>query len=150
MNVVIRTATEADVQTIVRFNAAMALETESKQLDEPTLTAGVYAVLHDPALGVYYLAQRGDDIVGQALITFEWSDWRNAMFWWIQSVYVAPVARRTGVYRQLYETIARCADESPNVCGLRLYVERENTTAQRTYEQLGMHRSTYQFYESTS
>ena len=141
MRLLIRTATEIDVPVVVSFNAAMALETEGKQIDEATLSAGVRAVLHDPALGVYYLAQRGDEIVGQALVTFEWSDWRNAMFWWIQSVYVAPAARRAGVYRLLHETIARCAQESPNVCGLRLYVEQENTAAQRTYEELGMRRS---------
>ena len=147
MNPAIRTAAEADVATIVSFNAAMAFETEGKRLDEATLTAGVRAVLHDPALGVYYLAERDGQVVGQALITFEWSDWRNAMFWWIQSVYVPPAARRTGVYRGLYEVISRCARETPDVCGLRLYVEHQNTVAQRTYEELGMRPAEYRLYE---
>jgi GNAT superfamily N-acetyltransferase len=145
--ITIRTATPADIDTIVASNAAMALETEDRQLDPETLRTGVSSALSDPTRGVYYLAQAGGRVVGQLLITKEWSDWRDGWFWWIQSVFVAPEARRTGVYRVLHEHVVAEARRAGDVCGIRLYTERGNTRAQQVYERLGMQRSPYVMYE---
>lgn len=143
----IRHATPADVEILAANNCAMALETEGKALDGPTVLRGVAALLADPAKGFYLLAERAGAAVGQLMVTTEWSDWRNGTFWWIQSVYVAPDARRTGVYRALYERLLAMAREDGRVCGLRLYVDRSNARAQATYRALGMDRAHYELYE---
>ncbi|HET8553667.1 MAG TPA: N-acetyltransferase [Rhodanobacteraceae bacterium] len=143
-----RAATPADMPHLVAWNAAMAAETEDKALDHALLEKGVGGIFADDRRGFYLMAERsGGVVVGSLLVTYEWSDWRNGDFWWIQSVYVAPEARRLGVFRALYAETARRAREAGAV-GLRLYVELENTRAQRTYEDLGMHRCRYHMYES--
>ena len=144
----IRTATVADIETVATNNAAMAAETEGRRLDPETLRTGVRRVLADPTRGVYYLAELDGSVVGQLLITREWSDWRDGWFWWIQSVFVAPEARRTGVYRVLHEHVVAEARRAGDVCGIRLYTERANTRAQQVYEQMGMTRSAYVMYEA--
>jgi ribosomal protein S18 acetylase RimI-like enzyme len=138
MSIVVRPATESDVDAIARYNAAMALESEHRELDPRTVRRGVHAALLDPSLGRYFVADEGGEVVGQLLITHEWSDWRNALFWWIQSVYVVPAARRRGVFRALLDHVRRLADADPGVCGLRLYVERDNVRAQETYRRTGL------------
>lgn len=143
----IRPATPADAEAIVAFNAAMARETEGKELELARLSRGVAAVFADPALGEYWVAERGGDVVGGLLLTYEWSDWRDGRFWWIQSVYVRPEARGGGVYTALYRAIESRARETPGVCGLRLYVDHGNERAQRVYEHLGMEAARYRFYE---
>jgi GNAT superfamily N-acetyltransferase len=146
-DVTIRAATAADAETIARFNRQMAEETEGKALDPETVRNGVRAVFEDPDRGFYLVAERGETIAGALLITYEWSDWRNGRFWWIQSVYVRPEARRTGVYRALHRAVRRRARGADEVCGLRLYVERGNTGARETYEALGMTEAGYRMYE---
>ncbi|GAB2197577.1 GNAT family N-acetyltransferase [Sessilibacter sp. MAH4] len=136
-----------DLQTLVDFNQAMALETEGKELDSSILTAGVTELLKNPSRGFYLVATQNDVVAGSLMITKEWSDWRNKEFWWIQSVYVAEPFRRQGVYKQLYAAVKEIAETQGNVCGYRLYVEKENTTAQKTYQNLGMHESYYLMYE---
>ena len=121
----------------------MALEAEHKRLDPATVARGVRAVLDDPAHGRYFVAERDSRPVGQLMITYEWSDWRNGNFWWIQSVYVDPPARRSGVFRALYAHVERLAKDDPAVCGIRLYVERENHRAQLTYRHCGMEDAGY-------
>ena len=145
----LRMANVSDRDAFVRFNRAMALETENKELDETIVEPGVDAVFEDPARGFYVVAQCGEDIVAALLVTFEWSDWRNANFWWIQSVYVMPRFRRQGLYRGLYEFVRERARRKGGVCGFRLYVEKSNLTAQRVYESLGMTASDYLMYEET-
>jgi len=142
----IRLATEADINPLVEFNQAMALETEGKHLDAGKLRPGVSAVFGDPNKGFYVVAEDGRRIVGGLMVTFEWSDWRNGWFWWIQSVYTLPEARGKGVYRRLYEFVKSKA-KGQNVCGFRLYVEKENELAQKVYEKLGMERTYYLMYE---
>ena len=142
----IRPATPDDLDALVAWNAAMAAETEDKPLDRAVLTAGVRAVLDAPRRGFYLVAERDGEAVGSLLVTYEWSDWRNGDFFWIQSVYVVPSARRTGVFRALYAAVEQRAREAGAV-GLRLYVEHENTRAQQTYEGLGMQRCHYHMYE---
>jgi GNAT superfamily N-acetyltransferase len=143
----VRDASLADAPVIAAFNAAMALETENVTLDPERVRAGVEAILADPAKGFYLAAFDGGDIAGQLLVTFEWSDWRNGAFWWIQSVYVKPGYRRRGVYRRLYEAVRERARLAPDVCGLRLYVDRANGPAKAVYAALGMRRSEYEMFE---
>jgi ribosomal protein S18 acetylase RimI-like enzyme len=144
MNLKIRDAVLDDAQAIAHNNAAMALETEQKLLDAATVRLGVQACFSDPGKGSYFVAENeAGAIVGQLMITHEWSDWRNGDFWWIQSVYVPPSARRAGVFRALYAHIEKLACSTPGVCGIRLYVESENTRAQRTYEHCGMRNAGY-------
>lgn len=143
MPVTVRRAVPADSSVIVEFNCRMAEETEGKTLDPALLTAGVAAGLTDSQKAIYFLAEDEGRIVGQMMITREWSDWRNGWFWWIQSVYVAPESRRRGIFRSLYEHVHRSAQQTSEVIGLRLYVERENHNARQTYHRLGMEETPY-------
>jgi len=143
----IRTANQSEADSLVEFNQAMALETEGKHLDADTLRSGVSAVFADAAKGFYVVAESEGKIVGGLMVTFEWSDWRNAWFWWIQSVYIRPEARGQRVYSRMYDFVKERAAAAGNVCGFRLYVETENTHAQRVYEKVGMHASPYLMYE---
>jgi GNAT superfamily N-acetyltransferase len=147
MPITIRRAAPADIPLIVDFNSRLALESEGKTLDAPILTAGVTAAMDDQTKGPYYLAVEGETILGQMQITFEWSDWRNGWIWWIQGVYVRTEARRSGVFRALYEYIWGEARRAGNVIALRLYVAKENRGAQATYRQMGMAPSNYLLYE---
>ena len=140
----IRAGTPADEGVIAAFNAAMALETEGKSLHEPTVRAGVRAVLADAAKGFYLLAERGGEVVGQLMVTTEWSDWRNGWYWWIQSVYVTPTARGAGAFRTLFDHLKAKAVADPSVIGLRLYVEHDNARAKRVYAALGLTAEPYQ------
>ena len=146
METEIRTAAPGDLERIVAFNRAMARETEGRDLDPAVLRSGVEALLQDPARGVYFLAVRDGRVVGQLLVTTEWSDWRSAEVWWIQSVYVDPGARRGGVYRALHDHVRERAREA-GAAGLRLYVDRDNRSARETYDELGMRESHYVMYE---
>ena len=136
-----------DAEVIAGFNRAMALETEGRGLQEARSLAGVQRLLRDPALGFYLVAERAGVVVGSLMISYEWSDWRNGHFWWIQSVYVLPEARRGGVFRALYGHLAGLVERDASVCGLRLYVETSNARAQATYAALGMAREPYLIYE---
>lgn len=143
MEINIRKATREDIPTIAGFNAAMASETEGKKLPLSVTGPGVAALINEPSRGHYWLAESDGRIVGQLMITFEWSDWRNGNVWWIQSVYIPPEHRRQGIYSSLYAHVRDLAIEDPEVCGLRLYVEKDNHRAQATYVALGMTRDTY-------
>jgi len=145
--IAIRKATLNDREIIIAGNLAMARETENKSLDSHTVRQGVTALLSDFNKGIYYLAEIDNQIAGQLMITTEWSDWRNREFWWIQSVYIWPQYRRRGVYSALHRQIRRWAQESDAVCGLRLYVDRDNINAQQTYKSLEMVRAHYELYE---
>jgi len=147
MRLSIRPASPADAPALCAWNAAMAQETESLALDPAVLERGVRRVFEQPQRGFYLVAERDGEAVGGLLVTYEWSDWRNADYWWIQSVYVVPAARRDGVFRALYAEVERRAREA-GAAGLRLYVETENARAQATYEGLGMQRCHYFMYEA--
>jgi len=146
----IRDAAPADIDVLVQFNTAMAHETEAKTLDPAVLKAGVAAVLAEPRRGFYLMAEQAGEIAGCLLITYEWSDWRNGDWWWLQSVYVRPEHRRGGVLRALYAEVERRAAAGIGIAGLRLYVERDNSRAQRTYAALGMHETHYRMYEKAA
>lgn len=143
----IRRGRPEDATVLAGFNCAMAAETEGLELLPDVITAGVAAILADPGRGFYLVAELAGEIVGALMVTSEWSDWRNGFFWWIQSVYVRPEHRRCGVYRSLHEHLRQLASSDPCVCGLRLYVERENKRAQATYSRLGMQETHYLLYE---
>jgi len=144
----VRIATPDDAATIVEFNARLATETEERTLDRNLLRRGVEALLADAAKGTYFVAIHGAAIVGQLMITYEWSDWRNGMFWWIQSVYVKPEERGKGVFGLLYGYLLEEAKRRGGIAGLRLYVDHANTRAQTTYAKLGMKKSGYEMFET--
>ena len=146
-DVQVRRASLLHVDAIIDFNIAMAQETESKFLDAEVVRPGVEAVFNRNGLGFYLIAEHTGRPVGQLLITYEWSDWRNSFFWWIQSVYIKPDYRRQGVYRSLHFYAAEVARQEGNVCGLRLYVDKNNTIAQGVYAGLRMHPTNYDMYE---
>jgi ribosomal protein S18 acetylase RimI-like enzyme len=147
MGILIRQAGPSDAAVICAFNCLMARETEGKDLDRALIEPGVRAVIEDPHKGRYLVAERDGEVVGQIGVTFEWSDWRNGWFWWIQSVYVAATARRQGVFRALYRHVEEAARADPSVIGIRLYVERDNAPAQSTYQNLGMRLTSYEVLE---
>lgn len=142
-----RLAVAGDAATLAGFNRAMALETEDKVLADASLVAAVETVLRDSGHGFYAVADTGRGLAGALLVTYEWSDWRNGRFWWIQSVYVRPEYRRQGIYRTLHGFVRDRARADGGVVGLRLYVERGNAGAQRTYAALGMSETVYRMYE---
>lgn len=144
----IRKAAADDAPQLVEFNRAMALETEALELEAKVVAAGVEALFKNPERGFYVVADAGVRLAGSLMITTEWSDWRDGMFWWVQSVYVRPEYRRQGVYRSLYRFVHSRAQERPDICGFRLYVEQDNLRAQETYQSLGMSRTRYLVYES--
>jgi len=147
MNVEIRPATHEDITILAEYNVALARETEGKELNLAVVTEGVRAVLDRPELGRYFVAELAGEPVGQLMITCEWSDWRNAAFWWIQSVYVRPDRRQHGVFRSLFRHVEATARALPGVCGIRLYVERHNEAAIATYRKLGMQPSGHTVFE---
>ena len=146
-DIAVRRATSRDLDALVAFQQSMAQETESKALDTGLVREGVAEVFRSADKGFYLVAEAQGNVVAGMLITYEWSDWRNATFWWIQSVYVEPQWRRKGVYRAMHDHVFDTARARDDICGIRLYVERTNQGAQRTYQSLGMAASHYDMYE---
>ena len=145
----IRPATIHDMQMVVEFNTALARETEGKQLEVSRLHQGVKALFNNPQHGFYLVAEEGSssNVIGQLLITYEWSDWRNGVFWWLQSVYVQESWRRRGVFRMLYDYVLAEARSRKTVVGVRLYVETQNRLAQQVYQEMGLLPAGYDVYE---
>lgn len=146
-DITIRHGDRSDAGIIAQYNVALAHETEHLALDAERTLRGVHGMFDEPARGFYLVAEEDGAVVGQLMITYEWSDWRNGVFWWIQSVYVRKEYRERKVFRSLYEKVTAMAKEQGNVCGIRLYVERDNTTAHAVYQKLGMHVTDYHLLE---
>lgn len=146
--VTIRDARPADAATLAAYNSALASETEGRPLDPDLINPGVAAILRDPARGRYWVAEADGRVVGQIMVTWEWSDWRNGTMWWIQSVYVHPDYRRRGIFSMLYRHVESLARADEDACGLRLYVENDNERAQQTYLALGMTHPGYRVMET--
>lgn len=147
MPVLYRNATPNDAETIIDFQLAMARETEAVSLDRVICTRGVHGVFAHPSHGSYFIAEADGRVVASLLITFEWSDWRNGVVWWIQSVYVLSEMRGQGVYAGLYEHVKSIALADDRVRGIRLYVDKRNTAAQNVYTKLGMNGEHYLVFE---
>lgn len=143
----IRKARINDFEIIAKFNYNLAKETEDKELNLDIVTKGVKAILDDPAKGQYYVYEINNKVVGQIMHTYEWSDWRNGMFLWVQSVYVDVEYRRNGIFKELYAYVKNTCDKNEELAGIRLYVEKENYNAKATYESLGMSECNYHMYE---
>ncbi len=146
-SITIRRAASADAEALCQFNCLMALETEGKALLPDVVSAGVRNLIENSQRGFYLVAEHEAQVIASLMITTEWSDWRNGSFWWIQSVYVMPEWRRHSVYRRLYAVVKKLAEEDGRVCGFRLYVEKDNAIAQRTYKNLGMNETAYLMFE---
>lgn len=145
--VVISKAERKDIQVIVGFQVAMAMETEGIGLDPDTVKRGVEAVFDDPGKGFYLVARDGDRVTGSLMITYEWSDWRARTVWWIQSLYVIPEYRRSGIFKQMYAWLLERVNGNDQVGGIRLYVDLTNVNDQKVYESIGMDGNHYRFYE---
>jgi len=143
----VRAASAADAETIAGFNARLASETEAIVLEAHRLRDGVAALLADPAKGFYTVAEAAGRVVGQMLVTYEWSDWRNGWFWWVQSVYVDPEYRGQGVFARIYRHVEERARASGEVCGVRLYVEEGNEAARTVYRRLGLQDAPYRMLQ---
>ena len=144
---IVRKATTADIESLVDFQLLMARETEEIVLNKTTVTKGVLAVLNDETKGNYYVTEIDDKVVGSLLTTFEWSDWRNGTVLWIQSVYVLPECRRKGIYRSMYSFLKEKVLNDENLKGIRLYADKSNYPAQKTYKSLGMSPDHYVTFE---
>jgi len=143
----IRPAILEDYTLIAENNRKMAWETEEKILEGETIQKGAYEGIKKSNRCRFFLAEIGGKVVGQAMVAYEWSDWRNGEFWWIHSVYVNPENRKQGVFKKIYEFIEALAKSNPEVCGLRLYVENENINAQNVYSKLGLKDARYKIFE---
>ncbi len=146
---VIRRATTGDIAQITQFNIGIAKETENLNLNPTVVRLGVAKLIDNPNFGFYLVAESDTRIVGSLMITTEWSDWRCGQFWWIQSVYVLSEFRRKGLYGCLYSKVKELAELDDNVCGFRLYVEKDNAVAQKAYRKYGMHNTPYLLFEET-
>ena len=146
-NVTVRLARRGDIDSIAGFNVAMAHETEDKDLPPDRVCDGVRRLFDEPKYGFYVVAESGDAVVGCLLITYEWSDWRCGVFWWIQSVYVRSEYRKRGVFSMMHEFLKAAASQERGVCGFRLCVEKTNAVAKSTYEKLGFAEAYYRVYE---
>ena len=144
---IVRNATSQDAATIVDFQIKMALETEELTLEPDVVKEGVAAVFRDPSKGRYFVAEDEGVVIASLMITYEWSDWRNGLVWWFQSVYVQPGFRKKGVFAQMYHYIKEQVESSADIRGLRLYVDKRNLPAQKVYTRLGMNGSHYDTYE---
>ncbi|MGY8689910.1 MAG: GNAT family N-acetyltransferase, partial [Verrucomicrobiales bacterium] len=127
---------------------AISRETEDKELDAETLTRGVIRFLSQDHYGFYTVAEIDGEVAGSLMITYEWTDWRNGVIWWIQSVYVSAEHRRKGIYTALYENARLLAGDASDVRAIRLYMEKDNEVARQTYQKLGMQETYYRIFEA--
>lgn len=147
MNIFIRDARSSDAGKIVQYNLNLARESEGLELDEEVLRGGVVRALEKPDFCRYFVAEVDGTIAAQTMLTYEWSDWKNGLIWWIQSVYVEPAFRCQGIFRKVFEYLEQLAIEDGDVVAFRLYVDKHNSNAMATYEKLGMHQPEYLIYE---
>lgn len=146
INFVVSRGEVCDIDSIVQFQAEMAMESEGCVLNKEKVTKGVTAAMLDDSKGIYWVAKYEGRTIGSLMITREWSDWNNEWYWWIQSVYVTPEYRKQGVYKAMYQKVKDAAKEN-NVSQIRLYADKTNLSAQKAYQSLGMHKSHYLMFE---
>jgi len=148
MAVHVRAARLSDLEALVRSTLGNAFESEGIQLDPARVRVAVAALLDDPHKGRVFVAEEAQQVLGSLYVTFEWSDWHGAWYWWLQSVFVAPEHRGTGVYSALYKSVHDAAAKAGDVRAIRLYVERHNEAALRAYRGHGMKECDYRVYEA--
>jgi GNAT superfamily N-acetyltransferase len=146
-NIIVRDARGADIESIIEYNQRLARETEGKSLEPAVIGAGVRRGFASPEMCRYFVAEMDGRVVGTTMLTYELTDWRDGVIWWLQSVFIEPEYRRHGVFRAIYRHIESLARAHPDVRGLRLYVHRTNQRAMQTYESLGMEKAGYELYE---
>jgi len=144
---IIRQALSQDAAELAEFNINMARETDGIELKPEVIAMGVKTLIKNPQLGFYLVVELDNGIQASLMVTTEWSDWRNGMFWWIQSVYVRSAYRRQGLFRELYERVKELAEQDPSVCGFRLYLDGDNSVAQKACLALGMRETEYKMFE---
>jgi RimJ/RimL family protein N-acetyltransferase len=145
--ILIRKSEPADIAVIAEFQQQLALETENYHLDISIVKNGIKAMFDDRSLGMYFIAERNGEIVGCHSITYEWSDWRNGMVWWIQSVYVVKSQRKHGIFKAMFDNLKEFVQKDPGIVGLRLYVDKTNLRAQEVYQKMGMNGEHYSVFE---
>ena len=145
--VITRPATVNDIPILVDFQQRLALETENVILDGAVLLRGMTAMFKDPSKGAYYVAEVDAEIVGCHMVTFEWSDWRNGMVYWLQSVYVKESHRQHGVFKAMFSALWKKIEADPGIVGLRLYADKTNGRAQQVYLNMGMNGDHYTVFE---
>ncbi len=143
----VREASYSDAQVIVEFQIEMARESEGIELEESVLSMGIRAVFEDHTKGRYYVSEVNGIVVASLMTTYEWSDWRNGMVLWIQSVYVSPEHRKSGIFKKMYLFLKELVSGSDLYRGIRLYVDTGNTPALKVYEAIGMDGDHYKVYE---
>ena len=143
----VRNAIPEDIETIALFQQKMARETEGIDLESPVVIRGVQSVFEDPSKGFYIVARQDEKVIASMLLTPEWSDWRNRLFLWIQSLYVVPEFRKKGVFTMMYNHIKKMVRQSDAYAGIKLYVDRDNLRAQEVYKRVGMISSHYNLFE---
>jgi GNAT superfamily N-acetyltransferase len=143
----IRKATARDIEIIAGFQKRLALETENYNLDLTIVKKGMQAMLDDPSKGIYFVAEVEGEIAGCHSITYEWSDWRNGMVWWLQSVYVVEQHRKNGVFKAMFDNLKNLIAADPGLAGLRLYVDKSNGRAMKVYAAMGMNGEHYSVFE---
>lgn len=143
----VRRARTTDAHIIAKFNRALARETENRRLSPAKTLAGARSLIAKPAYGFYLLAERKEQVIGQLCVTYEWSDWNDGVYWWIQSVYVRSDCRGQGVFRALFDEVRRLMARDRSSAGLRLYTHVTNRRAQGLYRRLGMAKAPYLMYE---
>ena len=147
--ITVQKALPKHIDVLIDFQQRLAYESEEVTLDAATLRKGMEAMFADPGKGLYYIASDGEDVVGCHMITYEWSDWRNGMAWWLQSVYVRESHRKKGVFKIMYDNVISMIKKDPNLIALRLYVDKSNERAMKVYAAMGMDGSHYTVYEWT-
>lgn len=145
--ITIQKAVIENLEVLVDFQQRLALESESIRLNAETLRKGMIAMFADPSKGIYYVVEEEGRIIGCHMITYEWSDWRNGMVWWLQSVYVTETHRRKGIFKMMYDNLIDIIKKDPQLIGLRLYVDKSNERALQVYQTMGMDGSHYTVYE---
>jgi len=147
MTTIIEKAREEHIDILIDFQQRLAFESEEVTLNAATIRSGMKAMFADPSKGVYYIAREENEIIGCHMITYEWSDWRNGMVWWLQSVYVKESHRKKGIFKKMYDNVIAIIKNDPSLIGLRLYVDKSNERAMKVYAAMGMDGSHYTVYE---
>ena len=111
----IRPGTAADIDTLVVFTHAEAMDAERRGLDPGEARRGVEGAFAAVPKSRYWVVEgpKGG-LVASASIVTEWSNFRGGDYWWIQSLYVTPEHRGQGLVDTL---LAHLTDQARNCRG---------------------------------